>query len=279
MNICFIGAGAFGQALGDIASYNGHSVKFYDPYKFPSVTLSSAVANSEIVVFVAPSETAAETLKLLPKDLPLICASKGFLSVKPFKDFKNFSVLGGAAFAKTLENALGEASAELSSEKSVQKITLTASSPLSEEIFSTEFLNIEYTEDTLGILLCGALKNIYAIGAGFWSKNQDDIEQSSDQTETALTNFVPYLTTAAEEMQAILKANGANPETVKLSCGIPDLLLSCSPDSRNFQYGRGEINSSTIEGLSALSRLSELAIPASCTLLTDIKEKIHESER
>ena len=79
--------------------------------------------------------------------------------------------------------------------------------------------------DTLGIILCGALKNVYAIGAGLYGE--------SDSSAASM----PYLESAISEMQQILKANRADPETLRLSCGAADLVLSCAEGSRNFRFG------------------------------------------
>ncbi|MBP3899674.1 glycerol-3-phosphate dehydrogenase, partial [Candidatus Saccharibacteria bacterium] len=42
MKITFLGAGVFGSALAKIAEENGHEIRFYDPYKYPDITLSDA---------------------------------------------------------------------------------------------------------------------------------------------------------------------------------------------------------------------------------------------
>ncbi|MBQ3309301.1 hypothetical protein IJG78_01335 [Candidatus Saccharibacteria bacterium] len=254
MKVTILGAGAFGSALGKIVEYNGHEVTFYDPIKYPSISLDSAVSSPEAIIYVAPSDQHADLLPYLPQDTPLICASKGFLSLTPFNKFTNFSALGGAAFAKDIEN-------------SKKNLRLTASSSLSERLFSTEKITVEYTADTLGILLCGALKNIYAIGAGLFG-----------DSENAEAVSMPYLESVISEMQSILKVNGSSSEVLKLSCGAPDLLLSCSPDSRNFRFGLSlknhtKSNDATVEGLSVIKSLNEypeFTIPNSATILKDI---------
>lgn len=275
MKICFLGAGAFGKALADVAQYNGHEVNFYDPFVFPEIELKTATKGKDLLVYVAPSEKAEEILpQIEEKDTPLICASKGFLSKKPFESFKDFSALGGAAFSDMLKN---------------KEVKLTASSEAAEQIFSTEKITIEYTKDTLGILLCGALKNIYAVGAGAYKENQEAEDNCGPkiEDEDPLASLLPYLQTAAAEMQEILKINGADPETLKLSCGLPDLILSSSDDSRNFRFGRTLISgekpeTATVEGKSVIKTLKnqkDFKIPEDATLLKDIIKQVKNAAR
>ena len=272
MKITILGAGAFGKALGDVAEYNGHVVKFYDPAVFPNVTIEDTVSEAEAIIYVAPSDKHSEILPHLPKDVPLICASKGFLSTKPFLKFQNFSALGGAAFAT-----------DITSKK--KNVTLTSSSDLAEHLFSTEKITVEYTPDTLGILLCGSLKNVYAIGAGLYGNHdQKDRNQETDNAaKENITHFMPYLETAVTEMRQILAANHADENTLKLSCGAADLVLSCSPSSRNFRFGLVIKNheskeDATTEGLAVIESLSgaeDFVIPESVTTFKDITKAVN----
>ena len=264
MKITFLGAGVFGKELGRIVTENGHEVKFYDPYKIKDVTLESAItAETEAIIYVAPASAADELLPKLPTNIPLICASKGFLSLTPFTKFKDFSALGGAAFADDLKNETPHFG---------DQIVLTASSHLSEFLFSTEAIKIEYTADTFGIVLCGALKNLYAIGAGLaYTKDPEFLEK--------------YLKKVFVEFEDILFENGANPDTTRLSCGLPDLLISSTADSRNFNFGvaigkKQPLEShQTIEGLTAFEHINEIVIPSTASTLKSIIRSIENATK
>lgn len=272
MKITFLGAGVFGTALANIAKDNGHETRFYDPYKYPDVSLGDATHGSDLNIYTAPSSASNTILPDLDKDTPLICASKGFLGVKLFRDFKDFSALGGAGFANEIELAEKAENAD-NGETAVKKITFTTSSETAETVFSTENIQLEYTKDTLGIMLCGALKNVYAIGAGLYGE--------ADSTSAPMS----YLESAITEMQAILSANNANPDTLRLSCGAADLVLSCTQDSRNFRYGASLKNhqspeDATVEGLFVINSLEdypEFVIPESCDLIKDIIKTVKEA--
>ena len=268
-----LGAGAFGGALGLVLEENRHTIQYFDPYKYPDITLSQAltfageaeganadnVAQAEVIIVAVPSSVAPELLLELPKNIPIINASKGFISLKPFERFEDFSMISGPAFAKELLEK--------------KPVTLTATSSLVVELFTTSWLSFDRTEDKLGVLLCGTLKNIYAIGAGYYA-----VKSSGNPTY--------YINNALVELKSILAANGANSETAELACGIGDLTLTCSStQSRNYQFGQGLANKTpddalpaTIEGLSALELIKhtpDFIIPDTCTIVKNIQELVY----
>ena len=279
MKITFLGAGVFGSALAKIAEENGHEIRFYDPYKYPDITLSDATHGSDLNIYTAPSSAANDILPNLEKTAPLICASKGFLSLKPFEDFENISALGGAGFAKDIESATNPESPENTKHPEGPEdpeVIFTTSSETAEHVFSTENTRLEFTTDTLGIILCGALKNVYAIGAGLYGE--------SDSSAASM----PYLESAISEMQQILKANHADPETLRLSCGAADLVLSCAEGSRNFRFGKAlkaqalsKIpQAETIEGLHVINSIKDtpdFIIPESAEIFKDIIKIVKET--
>lgn len=241
MKVTIFGAGAFGTALGNILVENGHTIEYYDPVKYPEKGLTSAIVGSDIYLLAVPSSAAPKLLLFLPHDKPLICSSKGFLTAASFKPFQNFSVLSGGAFAADLN--------------AKNNTVLTATSPLIRQLFETSWLKFDQTDDTTGVMICGALKNIYAIGSGYWG------------LKYGTTDFDDYINSCLDEMRVILKANDSKPETVDLSCGLRDLVITCaSPTSRNYDFGAklkkdpelgekvmaGKVKVGTVEGLGAI---------------------------
>jgi len=213
MKIAIFGAGAFGSALGEILTGNGHQVDYYDPEKYPDKNLTSVIDGSEINILAVPSNAAPKLMLFLPHDKPLICASKGFLTIASFKQFgDNFSVISGGAFAADLNNQ--------------KPLTLTATSDLVEQLFKTNWLSFDRTDDNIGAMLCGSFKNVYAIGAGYWG------------LKYATPDFDDFINSVLNEMRLILMQNGGKPETANLSCGLNDLVVTCaSPTSRNYDFG------------------------------------------
>lgn len=262
MNIAIFGAGAYGGALGEILRQNGHTIFFYDPFKFPDATVEDVLASSTVNILATPSNVAPKVLPSIPLDRPLICATKGFLTKRPFERYTDFSVLSGPAFADQL----------LAKTPTV----LTATSPLVRDLFENTWLKIEQTSDIFGVLLCGSFKNIYAIGSGFRGLTPES------------PTFDDYITSACSELKAVLSINSCNPATVDLACGVGDLRLTCSStDSRNYTFGqqlaqdpdliRGLSAGSTslditTEGYSAVQSLtsSDLKLPDHTPILDEI---------
>lgn len=278
MNITILGAGVFGTVLGNIAEDNGHEVKFYDPIKFPKIKLPEAIKGAEAIIYAAPSNAAKRILPKLPKNVPLICASKGFISMEPFEDFEDFTAMGGGAFAREFEEHRSLYGGD---------IELTTSSDLAEEIFTTDYLHFEYTDDTYGIMLCGALKNVYAISAGMNTKNRP----AGINPRITVEDDVSFMRAVAFEMPEILEANGVEPDIMMLSCGLRDFSLTATEASRNYRFGKtlkenpdvtGLEISSTVEGvfvIDSLEQYPDFEIPESAEIFRETVEKVKNATK
>ena len=247
MKISILGAGAFGKALGKILTDNQHQISYYDPFVYPEVTLEAATFEADAVVIAIPSNFLADFIADYPerlKKLPTVMASKGLLNLDLFANFSQLSVLSGPSFASELMEG--------------KPATLTASAPFAMGLFQNHQISIELCEDALGIVLCGTLKNIYAIGAGYHSDSHD--------------SFAIFIQNAHLETKHYLENHGAQPETAELACGLGDLILTCtSNNSRNYTCGvrlregkhKSEIIEElhTVEGLSALEHVDFKSYP------------------
>ena len=241
MIISILGAGAFGSALGKVLTDNHHDIKYYDPFLYPEVSLEQATYQANAIIIAIPSANLPEFLENYPenlKKLPTVLATKGLSSPELFKDFPHFSAISGPGFAQEIIEG--------------KPATFTASAPFAMGLLKNDQISIELQEDLLGILLCGSLKNIYAIGAGYHSDSENDSAM-----------FIQH---AHAEMEKYLADHGAKPETAELACGIGDLILSCTNEtSRNYTCGvrlregkrLPEIidELKTIEGVSALQQI------------------------
>ncbi len=250
MKIAILGAGAFGTALGGILAEKGYDIDYYDS-KVEKERLSDVLAGAKMVLLTVPSKAVPYLLPYLPKNKPLIVATKGILSGQVFKDFKDFMVLSGPGFADDI--------------KAHKMTILTATDVRVVEMFSCGYMSFDYTDDENGVLMCGALKNVYAILAGLL-----DLRRETPEWE----HFVAEV---SEEMQALLSENGAKPETMDLACGIGDLRLTCGYPSRNYEFGQKlRLNpdyqpEKTVEGVTALKKIKNggLVVPKSA-------EKLHK---
>lgn len=251
MKIAILGAGAFGTALGGILADKGYDIDYYDS-KVERENLSEVLDGAKYIVLAVPSMVAPYLLPCLPPEKPLIIATKGFLDSHNFKDFSDYMVLSGPGFADDI--------------KAGKETHLTATDERVVDLFTTDFLTFDFTSDKNGVLMCGALKNIYAIYAGYLG-----LKPGTDGHEK-------FLTEVAEEMKAVLSANNGNPETVELACGKGDLRLTCDFPSRNYEFGQILRNNSdarpekTVEGLTALLKVKrgEIKVPDTAIKLKEL---------
>ncbi|MDO4612409.1 MAG: hypothetical protein Q4B29_03065 [Candidatus Saccharibacteria bacterium] len=242
MKIAVLGAGAFGTTLGGVLAEKGYDVDYYDS-KVEQEKLSDVLKHAKVVVLTVPSKAVPYLLPHLPKNIPLVVATKGILKPTTFDEFKDYMILSGPGFADDI--------------RAHKKTLLTATDKRIYEMFETDYLTFDYTEDEHGVLMCGALKNVYAILAGLVN------------VKSGTRLHEQFLTEAADEMRAILKANSANPKTVDLACGVGDLRITCDYPSRNYEFGQKLRENpkyqpeKTVEGVSALKRIKrgEIIIP------------------
>lgn len=248
MKIAILGAGAFGTALGGILAEKGYDIDYYDS-KVEKERLSDVLSGTKMMLLAIPSKSIPYLLPYLPKNKPLIVATKGILSGRTFADFEDYMVLSGPGFADDI--------------KAHKNTILTATDVRVIEMFSCGYMSFDYTDDENGVLMCGALKNVYAILAG-----KLDLKRGSEEWENFVWN-------AAGEMKLILEANNARSETVDLSCGIGDLRLTCDYPSRNYEFGQKiRLNpdyqpEKTVEGVTALKKIknNELVVPEAAKII------------
>ncbi len=205
-------------------------------------------------MLAAPSAVVPSLLPDLPKDVPLIIATKGLMGDQLFQDFADYMVISGPGFAADIKNH--------------QPTHLTATDPRVVKLFTRPYLDFDETTDTNGVLLSGTLKNVYAILAGL--KN---LQAGTPEHEN-------FLTETSGEMQALLFGNNANPDTVKLACGEGDLRITCAPPSRNYEFGvqlsadPKSRPTKTVEGATALKAIlaGGLQIPENLPELESLLE-------
>ncbi len=257
MKIAILGAGAFGTALGGILAEKGNDVDYYDS-RHTGDTLRETVAGADMVVLAVPSKAAPYVLPNVPHDIPLIVATKGILSDEVFDDFKDYMILSGPGFADDI--------------KAHKKTILTATDQRVVDLFTTDYLSFDYTEDKKGVLMCGALKNVYALYCGLLGLKAGSSEHAK------------YLLETAKEMALVLSENGANAETIQLVCGKGDLKLTCNYPSRNYEFGQilrknpKAEPEKTVEGLSALTKIKNggIKVPETATKLLDLIKRSNE---
>jgi glycerol-3-phosphate dehydrogenase (NAD(P)+) len=246
------------------------------PLIHATTSMEQALHLVDAVFVVAPSsamrEVASQMRPFLSKDTLLIHATKGFEadSLKrmstvladelPDYDPASIVVLSGPSHAE-------EVIKQCPTTVVVASENITAAEA-AQDLLINSYFRVYTNPDVIGVEVCGALKNIIALGAGL----TDGLE-FGDNAKAAL------LTRGLAEISRLGSAMGGNPLTFSGLAGIGDLVVTCtSKHSRNWRAGyllaQGKSLSSVlkemgmvVEGVKTtqaaykLSRLYEASMP------------------
>jgi glycerol-3-phosphate dehydrogenase (NAD(P)+) len=260
MDIAVIGAGSYGTCLAILAASAGHRVTLWarDPatvatlaadrenkaylpgYRLPDAVdvttdLAAAVRAKPIVLGVTPSHGIREVLGRaaphLDPDTVVVNASKGledgtlatideiYRQIFPARIAARATFLSGPTFATEIAAGMPAA------------IVLAGRDPEStsfvQHALSNDRFRIYSSEDVIGVLVGGALKNVVAIAAGV----SDGLGLGSNARAGLITRGLAEITRVGVAM-------GAHAQTFAGLSGMGDLVLTCSGDaSRNRRVG------------------------------------------
>ncbi len=200
----------------------------------PSFDIENDINDVDVIISVIPTQYVRDTWERLKnfieKPKLIVSASKG-LEIKKLerpseiirevlkRKAKKIYVLSGPNFAEEVI-------------KNVPTLTVLAG-PEGEEIrmlqkfLTAPFFRVYISHDLKGVELGGALKNVYAIGAGIL-----------DGLSLGLNARAAFLTRSLTEMARFGKEMGARSHTFSGLSGLGDLLLTATGDlSRNRRFG------------------------------------------
>jgi len=271
LKVTVLGGGSFGTALANIVATNGHNttlwmrntqraeqcaqaqenvfyLKGYPLHKHLrfSADLAASLKHCDIVVLSIPSQSFREVAKhikplLSPKSV-VVSTTKGiettsFSLMSEILEQElpdtNIGVLSGPNFAKEIIQGQYTASVVASQSPSVTRLV--------QQVFSSKTFRVYSNDDTYGVELSGALKNIYAIVAGMSAALG-----CQHNTQAML------ITRSLAEMSRFAHALGANQKTFLGLAGVGDLILTCTSDlSRNYRLGLAVGQGKTLSDASA----------------------------
>ena len=243
MNITILGSGAFGLALAHSLLINNNNITIWSKFKEETTKLKSIYTKfkftnnleeaikTNIIIIAIPIEFIQNTLTELKQynyNGIILIASKGIETkqnkfayeiLKEILPNNQYGILSGGTFAKDMQ------------ENSIMGITLATTSPqvieLTKKALKNNTLKLEISNDIIGVSICGAIKNIMAIGFG--------ILDGANYPESS--KFL-FLTEAILEIKNIIKNLNGNEKTILSYAGIDDIMMTCtSSKSRNYTLG------------------------------------------
>ncbi len=258
MNVALIGSGSWGTAVAGLAAARAERVtmwahseqtaagingehrnpRYLVDYVLPenvvaTTDLAQALDGVEAIIFAVPSthlrSVCHQAAPCIATDTPVLCLTKGIepesgllmseVIASEIGNERRVAALSGPNHAE--EICRGGLSAAVIASKDTQ-----VGETFKELLLSTAF-RIYLSQDMTGVEVCGAMKNVIAIGAGM----SDGIGFGAN-ARTAL------ITRGLVEMSRLGAALGADPETFMGMAGLGDLVLTCTDNqSRNRRFG------------------------------------------
>lgn len=245
MNITILGCGAYGTALAHMFKENNCNIKMWNKFEdvFPNLKkelpniefttdMKESLENTELIVIAIPiaflDDVAIELSKFY-KNQDILIASKGInindglfanQIIEKHIKINNIGAISGGTFAIDMKS------------KKVMGLTLgTTSQSLITKVknaLENKYLKIQYTSDLIGVEICGAIKNVMAIGFG--------ILDGANYPESS--RFL-FLTEAIYEINKLIKELNGKNNTIMSYAGIDDIMMTCtSSKSRNYTLGK-----------------------------------------
>jgi glycerol-3-phosphate dehydrogenase (NAD(P)+) len=257
MRCAVVGAGAWGTALADLLTRNGHDVELwaYEPDVVESVNtkhenvrflgghelsaglhatgdIKRAVGGAELVTLATPSHVLRSILRSAGESLvssaPIVVASKGIekgtlalMTEVAEQEIPEATVvaLSGPSFAKEVVTGQPTAVVVASAKEDAAEIAQRA--------FSSPYFRAYTHTDVTGVELGGALKNVMAVATGI-----------AEGLGLGFNARAALVTRGLAEMTRLGLALGAEQSTFAGLAGLGDLVLTCTGSlSRNRAVG------------------------------------------
>ncbi|MGA2668961.1 MAG: NAD(P)H-dependent glycerol-3-phosphate dehydrogenase [Ignavibacteria bacterium] len=256
MNICILGAGGWGTALGILLHNNKHSVTLWEYNKEYSHTLDEfrenfyflpkvkipkkiritndiefAVDKKDLVLISTPTQYIRNVIDLIKnidlRNRIIVSVSKGIenstllpvsgIFLDVFTKIKKKNIVVLSGPSHAEEVARQIPTAVVASSEDMSKAAVI------QKAFSNKFFRVYSSDDVIGVEMGGALKNIIALAAGI-----SDGAGFGDNTKAAI------MTRGITEITRLGVRLGAHEHTFYGLSGIGDLIVTCNSKlSRN----------------------------------------------
>ncbi len=253
-SIGIIGAGAYGTALGQVLS-SAYAITLYNDLKnivdeinnnhtnnhfLPKTCLNpkikatvdfSSISEHSLIIIAVPTQAVrsvcVQMSDILPSNIPIISCSKGIENSTGLLITEVInSILKNPALALSGPSFAREMARQLPCSVNLASDDYNLSKELS-ELLTVKNFSVIPIKDVIGLQLCGALKNILAIGVGvICGLNLGHGGKSAT------------LTKGIKEIASFIEAVTNNHSTITELGGVGDIVLTClNEESRNYTLG------------------------------------------
>lgn len=278
MNILFVGAGALGGALSSLIKDPKYNISMWDanPSIVPNQEPFEKLVSLADVIFVsvptgAVRDVLSKSKEFLSQTALVVLLSKGIEEqtcmavteiAQGILSSHAIILISGPMLAKELSAGKGGAGVVASAHRKEYETIYT--------LFARSTLQLEYSDDIIGVTYSGVLKNLYAIVLGI----ADALECGDNMRGLIMQRSL-------SEMADMIESLGGKRETVYGPAGLGDLVATgFGQSSRNRSFGEEIVRSgncsSSSEGCIALPsmlchlRNSNIAIPSFLLMLEAI---------
>eukprot|EP01031_Cornospumella_fuschlensis_P027883 gene27883-33671_t len=221
-----------GQKLSEIINSKHENVKYLPDIALPKniravSELNEACKDCNILFFIVPHQFLHTTLEQMKGQVPpdTICVSfiKG-IDVSPTHGLRRYTEIISEALgtphmcAVMGANVAGDIAKDLFAETTVASLNSTINTVVSSLLQSPQF-QTEVTLDISTVELCGALKNVVALGAGIC----DGMNMGQNSKAAILRRGLNEI---AQFCKLFDKTGNFQLETLFLSCGVADLIAT-----------------------------------------------------
>jgi len=257
--VAVLGAGAWGTALACLQAGQGHAVRLWarrpefaaelartreNEAYLPGVTLPEAVevtgelptalAGAAHVIVAVPSHALRDitqrAAEFLARGALVICATKGLERPSGLRMSEVLTQTLDGCAPRLVALSGPNLSAEIIAGQPAVSVAASAEAAAAreaQELLSNSLFRVYTNCDMIGVELCGAIKNVIAIGAGI-----------SDGLGFGNNAKAALLTRGMAEIRRLGLKLGAQPDTFAGIAGMGDLIATChSPHSRNWRVG------------------------------------------
>lgn len=216
--------------------------------------LAEALQEAQQVIVAVPSHgmrgVATEAARFLQRKALVVCATKGLERPSGLRMSQVLGETLGPRSPRLVALSGPNLSAEIIAGEPAVSVAASTNPPAAQEaqeLLSNSLFRVYTNSDIIGVELCGAIKNIIAIGAGM----SDGLGFGSNAKAALLTRGMAEMSRLGLEL-------GAVAATFAGIAGMGDLIATChSPHSRNWtvghRLGRGEKLSDIVRSLHSVA--------------------------